>query len=120
VEERRLVSGDFSFWIQQQNNKNHYQQLPVLVERKRVGDLVQRSTSKDHWYQLLRMQRIASVNVLLLEGDPRTAAQYTPQGNNNDEFETCSPYDFTIDDEQSLYRLFGRAILNGTFCACFF
>ena len=111
VEERRLASGDFSLLVQS-NEGDAEQSLPVLIERKRVGDLVQRSCGKDHWYQLQRMQRIANVNVLLLEGDPRTTSQFMAYGQQQIEDDT-SPFRHVIDDEASLFRFFGRAILHG-------
>lgn len=111
VEERRLLAGDFS--LVGLSKSGMERPFPVLVERKRVGDLVQRSFSKDHWFQLHRMRQTARINVLLLEGEPRTAAQYTAYGAHD--VEEYSPYSHTIDDEESLFRFFGRAILNGRF-----
>lgn len=130
VEEHRLDSGDFTFSVlppaSANNNDNSREvPLPIAVERKRIGDLVQRSYQKDHWYQLQRMQDEAArchggsgggVCVLLLEGDSRTTVQYTPYG--AQEVEASSPFDHTIDDEDSLYRFMGRVILNGEFSLC--
>ena len=126
VEERRLASGDFSFCVlppaasASNNNNSREMPLPISVERKRIGDLVQRSHQKDHWYQLQRMQDEAArhddgggVCVLLLEGDGRKTVKYTPYG--AQEVEATSPFDHTIDDEDSLYRFMGRAILNGKY-----
>lgn len=115
VEEHRLEIGDFAFGALPSSRSDSEIVLPVSVERKRIGDLVQRSYRKDHWYQLHRMQEEAVRNegvcVLLLEGDSRTAAQYAPSG--AQEVETISPFDHTIDDEDSLFRFMGRVILNG-------
>lgn len=121
VEERRLESGDFSFLLVPARPSDRETALPLVIERKRMGDLVQRSRRKDHWYQLQRMQDEAAtvarqdgggVCVLLLEGDPRATVQYTPYG--AQDVETASnPFDHAIDDEDSLYRFLGRAILNG-------
>ena len=123
VEERNLKSGDFAYAVTTThgaalNKKEETSPLPIVVERKRIGDLVQRSFRKDHWYQLQRMQAEAAARndnggicVLLLEGDCRTAAQYTAYG--AQEVQTApSPFDHTIDDEDTLYRFMGRAILS--------
>jgi hypothetical protein len=91
--------------------------FPVSLERKRIGDIVNRSTKKDHWYQLQRMQdeamaTLGGVSILLLEGGPRTTEKFMPYG--AQAVDTASPYVHTIDDEETLYRYMGRAILNGT------
>jgi hypothetical protein len=109
VVESHLRSGDFSFAITKGDRE---MTLPVLVERKRIGDLVQRSTKKDHWYQLQTMRWASTVNVLLLEGDPRTCTQFIAYG--AQEVDVPSPFSHTIDDEDSLYLFMGRALLNGT------
>jgi len=123
VEERNLKSGDFAYAVTMTHgaalSKNgETSPLPIVVERKRIGDLVQRSFRKDHWYQLQRMQAEAAARndnggicVLLLEGDCRTASQYTAYG--AQEVQSApSAFDHTIDDEDTLYRFMGRAILS--------
>lgn len=129
VEEMRIANGDFSFHrticmpsSSKSSEPASSTNIPVLVERKRIGDIVQRSTKKDHWYQLQRMQDEAidriignentnGICIILLEGDPRTTRQYEPYGAQN--VDTTSPYVHTIDDEETLYRYMCRAILNG-------
>ena len=129
VEERRLANGDFSFhratYLPPSLTSSEPApsiHIPILVERKRIGDIVQRSTKKDHWYQLQRMQDEAicvndhqntsnGICVILLEGDPRTTRQYESYGAQN--VDTTSPHVHTIDDEETLYRYMCRAILNG-------
>ena len=49
---------------------------------------------------------------MLLEGDPRTTEKFTPYG--AQAVDTASPFVHTIDDEETLFRYIGRAILNGT------
>ena len=133
VEESRIANGDFTFhrtmdMSTSTTTSTHGDSvnIPILVERKRIGDIVQRSTKKDHWYQLHRMQdeAIGRVNdhpdnsntngicIMLLEGDPRTTRQYEPYGAQN--VDTTSPFVHTIDDEETLYRYMCRAMLNGT------
>jgi ERCC4-type nuclease len=116
VEEFHLPMGDFCFGVSPVSggieSKNI---LPVIVERKRIGDIVQRSNRKDHWYQLQRMREYAGmsgerVNILLLEGDSRSAIQYEPYG--AQAVETVSSYTHVIDNEESLYLFFGRLILR--------
>ena len=58
VEERRLPIADFAFGAMTSETDNLA--FPVALERKRIGDIVNRSTKKDHWYQLQRMQDEAS------------------------------------------------------------
>ena len=134
VEESRIANGDFSFHrtsvrpsSSTASERTSSINIPILVERKRIGDIVQRSTKKDHWYQLHRMQdeAIGRINhhpknsntngicIVLLEGDPRTTRQYEPYGAQN--VDTTSPYVHTIDDEEILYRFMCRAILNGMY-----
>ena len=132
VEESRIAHGDFSFHrtmdlavSSKSSDPTGSIRIPILLERKRIGDIVQRSTKKDHWYQLQRMQdeAIGRINdhpnnsnsngicIMLLEGDPRTTRQYEPYGAQN--VDTTSPFVHTIDDEETLYRYMCRAILNG-------
>jgi hypothetical protein len=133
IEESRIPNGDFSFHQTilpapaSASSQPSTITIPILVERKRIGDIVQRSTKKDHWYQLHRMQDEAigrikglqnklqtnnGICIILLEGDPRTARQYEAYGAQS--VDTTSPFVHTIDDEEILYRYMCRAILNGT------
>jgi ERCC4-type nuclease len=108
VEEKELGCGDFAFQLQRNAYGNR---LPVLVERKRIGDLVQRSAKKDHWWQLQKMRDMnTTVGLFLLEGDLRQAAQYTAFGSQEDEGWT--PTNHTIDSEETIIRFMGRAILS--------
>jgi hypothetical protein len=116
VEERRLPVADFAFGGAA-TNETDFVTFPIALERKRIGDIVNRSTKKDHWYQLQRMQDEAvtmpgGIAILMLEGDPRTTEKFTPFGAQS--VDTASPYVHTIDDEETLYRYMGRSILNGT------
>jgi hypothetical protein len=109
--EKQIESGDFAFELRHPSGSKR---LPLLIERKRIGDLVQRSFRKDHWFQIQRMREeqcgAGGVCVILLEGDSRTTVQHTPYGA---QAESYSPYDHTIDNEESLFRFIGRAILRG-------
>lgn len=58
-------------------------------------------------------ERGGGTSFLLLEGDYRTVCQFTPYG--SQDVEEFSPYNHAVDDEEALYRFFGRAVLNGTF-----
>jgi hypothetical protein len=141
VEEKRIPNGDFTFhrmMVPEQLPSSTIVkvtpsspidegtiQIPILLERKRIGDIVQRSTRKDHWYQLHRMQdevicmRFHQENItatdgicfMLLEGDPRTTQQYESYG--SQQVDTTSPFVHTIDDVETYYRYMCRAILNG-------
>lgn len=108
VIERSLQVGDFAFRINGGNNEGS-KSLPVCLERKRIGDLVQRSASKDHWRQLLRGQESSLANILLLEGDFRTADTFVAFGADMDAW---SPRRHVIDDETSLLRGLARLILS--------
>jgi hypothetical protein len=114
VEEKRLSSGDFSFEILNSTTSVR-KMLPILVERKRIGDIVQRSSRKDHWYQMQRMHnKVKSIDdngvcIFLLEGDIGKAIQFSQETDG----ETCSQFNHSIDDYESMYRFMGRAILRG-------
>ena len=111
VAEKSLSYGDFNFLSKSLSSTNSLQEstLPVMVERKRIGDLVQRSASRDHWGQLQRIRdRCSALSVLLLEGDFRTAAAFVSFGAP----EEWRKSDHSIDEEHSLLRFIGRAILS--------
>jgi ERCC4-type nuclease len=107
VEEKELGCGDFAFQLDRASYGNR---MPVTVERKRIGDLVQRSAKKDHWCQLQKMRDMSDVGIFLLEGDFRTASQFNAFGSQEDE--DLTPTNHTIDSEQSLVLFMGRAILS--------
>ena len=81
AERRSLASGDFG-WVRVGADGDE-RQLPALIERKKVSDLVQRSSSADHLEQLRRMSG-ETHNVrhgfLLIEGDLGTASGFTAYG----------------------------------------
>jgi ERCC4-type nuclease len=107
VEEKELGCGDFAFQL---NRVSYGNRIPVIVERKRIGDLVQRSAKKDHWCQLQKMRDMSDVGIFLLEGDFKTASQFTAFG--SQEEEGLTPTNQTIDSEESIVRFMGRAILS--------
>jgi hypothetical protein len=116
IEEKSLRSGDFAFYVVNQSDEL-LRQIPVWIERKRIGDLVQRSYTKDHWFQLQRMRDEAShtngLCLFLLEGDLRCAAQYIPYGAQSEQ--SRSPLSHTVDDEDSLSSFMARAVLSSRF-----
>jgi hypothetical protein len=107
VEEKELGCGDFAFQL---DRDAYGSRMPVIVERKRVGDLVQRSAKRDHWCQLQKMRDVSDVGIFLLEGDFRTASQFNAFGSQEDE--GLTPTNHTIDSEESIVRFMGRAILS--------
>lgn len=108
VVERTLPVGDFGFHVTVETETVN---IPVCIERKRIGDLVQRSAAKDHWRQLLRGQESSHSNILLLEGDFRTAETFEAFGA-GDLDETWSPRRHVINDESTLLISLSRAILS--------
>ena len=110
VEESTLSHGDFNFVHKEACDHEKSSTLPVMIERKRIGDLVQRSATRDHWGQLQSMLSLSCqpISVFLLEGDFRTANSYVAFGAGDD----WRKNDHTIDDELSLLRFVGRAILT--------
>lgn len=103
VNEVQLRFGDFSFMLGNQR-------LDVVVERKQIRDLVQRSTKGDHWKQLAKMRDNFRHAVFLIEVDPREAARFTAHGSQN--LESWNAYDTVIDDEKSFYLFMCRALLS--------
>jgi hypothetical protein len=108
VIEKKLNYGDFAFVIGAESNSER--RLPLSIERKRVADLVQRSVQGDHWKQLQRMRDCCRCPVMLIEGDTRTASQFVAFGSQNKE--EWNPAYYCIDDEESLFRFVGRAVLS--------
>lgn len=103
VNEVQLRFGDFSFLLGSQR-------LDVVVERKQIRDLVQRSTQGDHWKQLAKMRDNFRHAVFLIEVDPREAARFTAHGSQN--LEGWNAYNTVIDDEKSYYLFMCRALLS--------
>jgi ERCC4-type nuclease len=98
VDECTLPSGDFSIV-----------NTPVVVERKRISDLVQRSArDAAHWEQLLRMREMKHQGYFLLEGALQTAGQFQAFG--IDEEEDMKPTSLAIYNDDSLVRFMGRAL----------
>jgi len=109
VVEKTLVHGDFAFELEK--NPAAHQRISLSIERKRVGDIVQRSAKGDHWHQLQRMCHRFEFAVLLLEGDASTANQYA--ANDAQQMDDGWNADsFLIDDDKSIFRFMGRAILS--------
>ena len=108
VVERTLANGDFAFEIEK--NPVVQQKLALSIERKRVSDLVQRSAKGDHWNQLQRMCNRFEYAALLIEGDTTTANQYV--ADNSQHLDAWDPDSFLIDDDKSIFRFIGRAILS--------
>jgi len=111
VEEAGLEWGDIQYSVQCISNSDHpKRRLGVSIERKRVNDLVQRSSGGDHLIQLFRMKQHCSLSVLLIENDTRTARNITPY--NALDKEGFDPMDPTIRCEDDVYRMFGRILLS--------
>jgi hypothetical protein len=107
VEESQLSYGDFLFEL----GKGHgRKRLNLSIERKRVNDIASRSSKGDHWKQLQRMIDCCKHAVLLIEGDSRTISQFTAYGSQSQE--GWNPDYHKIDDERSLFRFMGRALLS--------
>ena len=103
VDEVQLRFGDFSFLVGEKR-------LDVVVERKQIRDLVQRSTRGDHWKQLGKMRDNFRHSVFLIEVDPRQAARFDAHGSQN--LDSWNPYNTVIDDERSFYLFMCRALLS--------
>ena len=113
VEEARLEWGDVQYSLQRcidSEDQSKQQRLGVSIERKRVNDLVQRSSDGDHLVQLFRMKAQCSLSILLIENDTRTARNVTPY--NAQSKQVFDPLDPTITCEDDVYRMFGRIILS--------
>lgn len=107
VEESKLVLGDFAFEVTSPNLVP--KRLPVIIERKRVADLIQRSVTGDHWKQLNRMRKNCKHAIMLIENDSRVASRFDPYGIQNYERKISH---HTIENEEDLYRFMGRAIIS--------
>lgn len=110
VEEEQLSYGDFVFGIRSTKD-DQLRRLPCSIERKRVGDLVQRSHRADHWSQLNRMRDCCEHAILLIEGNTSKTAQFTSYNHWENE-DSWNPDQHSICDEHSYYRFLGRAILS--------
>ena len=108
VEERKLHYGDFAYEMTGDDGSGRYS---VVVERKRVGDLIQRSTYGDHWKQLARMRDSCQHAIMLIETDTRVAAQFDAYGSQS---RTPKPSHHTIENESDIFLFVGRAILSSS------
>jgi hypothetical protein len=108
VAEMQLALGDFAFDIEIQGMGRN--RIPIAVERKRVGDLVQRSVKGDHWGQFLKMRDECRHAIFLIENDTRTAASFTAYG--SQELDGWTPNGTMIEDEKSIFLFFGRCLLS--------
>lgn len=111
VEEDQLNYGDFRFRVRRDAYSSRV--IPVSVERKRIGDLVQRSYRADHWKQLQRMRDCCEHAILLVEGNATKTSRFaTNEGHIMEQ--TWNPDHHSIDDECAFYRFLGRAVLAST------
>lgn len=108
VEEDQLDYGDFVFLL---GKLGSLERLPLSIERKRIGDLVQRSYRADHWKQLSRMRECCDHAILLVEGNITKTSLFS-SNDNDDPDQAWTPDQHSIDDENSFYRFLGRAILS--------
>jgi len=108
VEEQALSLGDFAFDVE--CNCMGRKRMSVAVERKRVSDLVQRSSSGAHWRQFTRMRDNCTHSIFLIETDTRAATRFTAFG--AQELEEWDPGCTMIDDERSIFLFFARALLS--------
>ncbi|KAG7347817.1 ERCC4 domain containing protein [Nitzschia inconspicua] len=106
VVESNLSYGDFAFEI---TSDNGCSRLSVVVERKLIGDLVQRSSMGDHWRQLQRMRDCCNHAIMLIENDTQLAIRF-------DAYESTglqpNPSHHLIENDADVFRFIGRAILS--------
>jgi ERCC4-type nuclease len=110
VEEDHLNYGDFAFVLKRKISSGS-QRLPLTIERKRISDLVQRSSRAHHWQQLHRMRDCCEHAILLIEGNTKKTSNFISY-DNVESTESWNPDHHTIDDEHAFYRFLGRAILS--------
>lgn len=108
VDEAKLNYGDFAFV---QKHSSGSSRLPLTIERKRISDLVQRSSRAHHWQQLHRMRDCCEHAILMIEGNTKKASNFL-SFDGLDRAESWNPDHHTIDDEHSFYRFLGRALLS--------
>ncbi len=111
VEEDQLNYADFRFLLRNTARSTHI--LPISIERKRIGDLVQRSYRADHWKQIQRMRDCCEHAILLVEGNTTKTSRFATHEGQYIE-QTWNPDHHSIDDECAFYRFVGRAILSST------
>ena len=108
VEEAALQYGDYAFFVG--NDLDTRRRLDIGVERKRISDIVSRSVKGDHWKQFTKMRDIFQHSIFLIEGDPKTAKGFSAYGHQL--LEGRDPLMTIVEDEESLYCFFGKAILS--------
>ena len=111
VEEDQLNYGDFAFTLKLPES-SQIRRLPFSIERKRLSDLVQRSSQAHHWQQLHRMRDCCEHAILLIEGNTKKTSNFSSYGDVGNDAESWNPDHHTIDDEHAFYRFLGRAILS--------
>ena len=110
VEEKTLAYGDFAFEVSSgQNSNNTPSRLSVVVERKIVRDLIQRSSGGDHWKQLQRMRDHCNHAIMLIENDTQLAVRFDAYGSMGLE---PKPSHHLIENDADIFRFVGRAILS--------
>ena len=107
VKEQSLVYGDFAFIMPCQDRADRSGHLSVVVERKVVRDLVQRSARGDHWKQLQRMRDHCQHALLLIENDTQLAGRFDAYGTTGDD---RKPSEHVIENADDLFLFIGRAI----------
>lgn len=110
VEEDQLNYGDFAFVLKRKQSSGS-QRLPLTIERKRISDLVQRSSRAHHWQQLHRMRDCCEHAILLIEGNTKKTSNFISY-DDVESTESWNPDHHTINDEHAFYRFLGRAILS--------
>jgi ERCC4-type nuclease len=110
VEEKTLAYGDFAFEVcSGQNSNKHPSRLSVVVERKIVRDLIQRSSRGDHWKQLQRMRDHCNHAIMLIENDTQFSVRFDAYGSMGLE---PKPSHHLIENDADVFRFVGRAILS--------
>lgn len=109
VVERQLCYGDFAFEVSRTNSEDKASRLSVVVERKLLRDLIQRSTRGDHWKQLQRMRDHCEHAIMLVENDTQLAARFDAYGSMGLE---PNPSHHLIENDADVFRFMGRAILS--------
>lgn len=109
VVEKELAYGDFAFEVSDSNASDTATRLSVVVERKLLRDLVQRSARGDHWKQLQRMRDHCEHAIILIENDTQLASRFDAYGSMGLE---PNPSHHLIETDADVFRFMGRAILS--------
>jgi ERCC4-type nuclease len=108
VVEKKLDYGDFAFEVSYPNAIIKAERLSVVVERKLLRDLIQRSARGDHWKQLQRMRDHCEHAIILIENDTQLASRFDAYGSMGIE---PNPSHHLIETDADVFRFMGRAIL---------